>query len=333
MPGPQKTKETLKNTRFKSKMSRLNTTRKRKNSNFFKRLDETQRREFISMLAKFTLLLSRNMELEGKINHVKSCDNSFETYYNLDDSFKIIKELSKQTSNENKIVQITRKEFNQTRRKNPNGKFSLLSILFIFLLAFLGQTDARWNEWSSPPGELSAWDMSSVGLVGAGLVTAITAPASIPAFALASSGMIVCGLGAKSMGSVHRLYNHATGKHNLGSTSAVALEASSIVPGLGQGIRTVLKNLPAGYTNSRSTVTFGPNSISRGTVESIIRNWSARSKDTLSEIEIQEFTDNMMRLLVLGEEKVAGTMNNIPGFVQDAIIVKKFKEMGIKVPV
>jgi hypothetical protein len=34
----------------------------------------------------------------------------------------------------------------------------------------------------------------------------------------------------------------------------------------------------------------------------------------------------------LGEEKVAGTMNNIPGLALDTIIVKKLKEMGIKVP-
>lgn len=253
MPGPQKTKGALRNTRFKSKMKRNNTTQKRKQAFYIEDLDIKRREGYLTMLAGFALGLSRKMEEQGKIKPVGSCDGSFMTYYNTTDSFKLIEELSKLTSRSSEVQRVAKREFRQAG-KTKNKLFSLKVLLFLFTLSFTRQAEAKWYEISSPPGELSALDVSSAAALAGGMaLMAGGALTGNPAAFLLGTQVASCGHGLAVGASGVRLYNSATGKYPLSAVNEAAEVASAFAPGSGQ----VARLMYAGLEGER-TARFNP---------------------------------------------------------------------------
>lgn len=237
MPGPARTKGALKNTRFKSRMRSLNRTRKRKQAFFIEKLDKKQKLEYFNLIAKLALLLSRKLEREGKIKPVESCDGSFDTYYNNKDSWKITHDIFKMITTSREAENTVHREFRQVSRKQPGMKFSLKVLLLFILTTLLRTTDAKWNELSSAPGEISAYDSTSAGLIALGILE-IGGGFIWPPLAVLGTHTITCGLYARGVGSVHRLYNHATGTHPLSTGDVITESIGVVVPGTSSMART-----------------------------------------------------------------------------------------------
>ncbi len=234
MPGPQKTKGTLKNTRFKSRMRRHNTTQKHKAAFYIQELSRKKQLEYIELVAKFTLYISRKLEREGKIKSVETCDGSFETYYTANDSWEIIQELIKKMTRQQEVARLAEREFRQVRRTQPRMRFSLKALLLVLLTTWTTTADAKWNEFSSPPGEISAWDASSAAMIGTGIIT-IAGSSIFPPLSAVGVNMITCGLYTRQAGSAHRLLNAATGKHPM-KTPDVVTEAFGVLVPAGAGL-------------------------------------------------------------------------------------------------
>jgi hypothetical protein len=262
MPGPQKTKGALRNTRFKARMKRHNTTHKRKAAFYIQELSRKRQLEYIELVAKFALYISRKLEREGKIKSVETCDGSFETYYNADDSWEITQELIKKMTRQQEVTRLAEREFRQVRRTQPGMRFSL-AVLILLLFTSWGRTaDAKWNEFSSPPGEISAWDASSAAMIGTGIIT-IAGSSIFPPLAGVGVNMITCGLYTRQAGSAHRLLNAATGKHPMGTADVVTEAFGALVPAGASLSRAFVSSapLPPGYevTFERTGPTLGEN--------------------------------------------------------------------------
>ncbi len=235
MPGPQRTKGALKNTRLKSRMNRRNTTRKRKDAFYIHKLSEAKRNEFLKLVAEFTLYISRKLEKEGKIRQVESCDGEFDTYYDADDSLKILEEIAKKSTKPREINGYARKEFRKVKQTSPQLKFNLKAILIFLLLTCTKEVDAKWNELHAPPDEISAPDAIAAVVTGLGYGITTFAPPLAPL----GTGLIVCGWGVSSFGSAVRLHNNYKGLHKLPSGNKKAEMVSVLVPGYGQATRAI----------------------------------------------------------------------------------------------
>lgn len=230
MPGPQKTKGALKNTRFKSKMRRHNVTRKRQHAFYLDDLNNKKQQEYLTMVAKFALYISRKLEREGKIKTAETCDGSFDTYYTTDDAWKITQELFEKLTTSKKAESQAHKELQRVKRANPGARINLKLILLLLVACMNHTTEAKWTEWSSPPHEISKYDTIGAGLIGSGLWVIKDALWSPPS-GLLGAGMIGCGLVTRGVGSAHRLYDHVTGVHPLRTEDAVTEALGVIVPG------------------------------------------------------------------------------------------------------
>jgi hypothetical protein len=236
MPGPQKTKGALQNTRYKSRMHRKNTTRKRKEAFYLHALNKAERDDFLKLVAEFTLYISQKLEREGKVKQVESCDGAFETYYDADDSLKILMEVSKKSTKPTEINRFAQREFRKVKRNTPGIKFNLKAILFFLMLTCTRQADAKWYELHAPPNEISAPDTLAAVVSGLGWgITALAAPPLAPL----GVALITCGWGISSFGSAVRLHNNYTGVHLLPSGNKKAEMIGVIVPGYGQATRAI----------------------------------------------------------------------------------------------
>ena len=285
MPGPQRTKGTLRNTRFKARMNKKNKTQKRKQAFYIHELGRKQQEEYVGNLVKFALYISRQLEKEGKVTPVASCDDSFETYYSLDDAEKIIKKLSeKTTSNPNLFQTRAHREFARTKIAKPGMAVSLLMI-FLAFMSFGTDAEAKWYEFSSPPGELSAYDT----LAAAQIATALLTPVG-PAIAgyLALSGLLTRGAG-----STQRSYNDYSGKYPLTTTDKYSERVGIILPGTDVLCRGAMYSVDNFYSymtgnqpqfeSERTSATLGVNlslPISRGIqggLEKFVKNVSVEN--------------------------------------------------------
>lgn len=257
MPAPSKTKGTLKNTKYLSKLKRKSQSRKRNQGVYLETLDLKQQYEFLKMLAGFALLRVRQMETEKKITPVYTCDNSFQTYYTQNDAFKIIEELSTLSKNERQLKQEARREFGRIRRNAPSNKLLALSIILLLITGPMAQkVNAKWNEFSSPPGELSAYDTISAGLVGAGTAV-LKKGAYFPPLLFIGGGMAGCGMLVKSAGSVHRLIDHVDGKYPLQENTAKLEALGVFLPGVPSLVRESATKMTGEHLNERSAPTMG----------------------------------------------------------------------------
>ncbi len=263
MPGPQRTKGALRNTRFKARMKKNNTTHKRKAAFYIQELSRKRQLEYIELVAKFALYISRKLEREGKIKSVETCDCSFETYYNADDSWEITQELIKKMTRQQEVTRLAEREFRQVRQRQPRMAFSL-SVLLLLLFTSWGRTaDAKWNEFSSPPGEISAWDASSAAMIGTGIL-AIAGSPFFPPLSAVGVNVITCGLYTRQAGSAHRLLNAATGKHPMGTADVVTEAFGALVPAGASLTRGFISSVPlpegqAPITFERAGPTLGEN--------------------------------------------------------------------------
>jgi hypothetical protein len=235
MPGPQRTKGTLKNTQFKSRMARKNKTLRRKQAFYIHQLNARERQEYLRLVAEFALYISRKLEREGKIKPVESCDGFFDTYYDANDSFKILQEISKHSTKERQINQYAKREFQSVRRSTPGIKFNLKAIFVFVLLTCAKQTDAKWNELHAPPDEISAPDTIAATLATSGWAMISSGE---PTLASIGTVLVVCGFGASAYGSGVRLYNDYTGTYPLKTGDKVA-ESLALLPGSGPLLRTI----------------------------------------------------------------------------------------------
>ena len=238
MPGPQKTKGTLRNTRFKSKMKRQNISRKRKHAFYLQELDEEQKKKYFKVIAEIGLSIARRLEKEGKVTPLESCDGSFDTYYNNEDSLKITNELFKLITRSQEAHNAVIKEFRQVKRNEPGMKFTLKVLLLFLVTSLIQTTDAKWNELSSPPEELSAYDTSSAALIGLG-IGEIGLGFIFPPLAVLGTHTITCGLVARGVGSAQRLYDHSTGVHPLSRGDVITESMGVILPGTSEIMREV----------------------------------------------------------------------------------------------
>jgi len=238
MPGPQRTKGALKNTRFKSRMNRRNTTRKHKDAFYIHKLSEAKRNEFLKLVAEFTLYISRKLEEEGKVRQVESCDGKFDTYYDADDSLTILEEIAKKSTKPREINVYARKEFRKVKQTTPQLKFNLKAIMIFLLLTCTKQTDAKWNELHAPPDEISAPDTIAATLTASGWAL-MSFSMGEPTLATLGAGLVTCGWGVGSFGSGVRLYNDYTGVHPLKTGDKIAEGVGVLVPGYGQLSRSI----------------------------------------------------------------------------------------------
>ena len=263
MPGQQKTKGTLRNTRFKTQMKRHNTTQKRKKAFYIHELSRKKQLEYIELVAKFALYISRKLEREGKIKSVETCDGSYETYYTADDSWEITQELIKKMTRQQEVTRLAHREFRRVKRTQPGMRFSLKALLLVLLATWTTTADAKWNEFSSPPGEISAWDASSAAMIGTGIL-AIAGSPFFPPLSAVGVNVITCGLYIRQAGSAHRLLNAATGKHPM-ATADVVTEAFGVLAPAGASLsRKFVSSVPVpeGYskiTFERAGPTLGEN--------------------------------------------------------------------------
>jgi hypothetical protein len=244
-------------------MKRNNTTHKRKHAFYIQELSRKRQLEYIELVAKFALYISRKLEREGKIKSVETCDGSFETYYNVNDSWEITQELIKKMTRQQEVTRLAEREFRQVRRTQPKMSFTL-AVLILLLFTSWGRTaDAKWNEFSSPPGEISAWDASSAAMIGTGIIT-IAGSSIFPPLSAVGVNMITCGLYTRQAGSAHRLLNAATGKHPMGTADVVTEAFGALVPAGASLTRGFVSGVPlpeghAPITFERAGPTLGEN--------------------------------------------------------------------------
>jgi hypothetical protein len=224
---------------------------------YLNRLEKEQREAFIAMLAECILQKVRKMELQHKINATENCDGSFEVYYDIDDSFKIVEEFAKLTTKHNEVARIGRQELRQVKRTKPGMKFSVRALIMLLLTSWVTSTNAAFWELSSPPGELSLLDVGSAVAIGVG-VTALATGAALPMAAVAlplaatkvaaltaagataavfGTEAVVCGLTAHRVGSAIRIADHARGKYTLSDDDLKKEALGIVIPGAGVGLR------------------------------------------------------------------------------------------------
>lgn len=243
-------------------MNKRNRTKKRKQAFYIHELGRKQQQEYIQKLAEFTLYISRKLEKEGKVKPVSSCDGSFETFYTLDDAEKILEKVSEKTlSNPNIFQARVHREFTRTKFAKPSLKATVLMIL-VCLLSFTKGGQAKWYEFSSPPGELSAYDTLS----GAMIATAFFAPGVGPAL---SGYLLTSGVLTRGAGSAQRSYNDYSGKYPLTTTDKYSERLGVIIPGSDvlcrQGIWSVdtfysyMTGQEGSYESQRNAPTLGDN--------------------------------------------------------------------------
>jgi hypothetical protein len=240
MPRTQRNKGALKNFRFKAKMRRNNTLKNRRKGFYLESLDKERRLEYLQKVAEATLLIAREMERNGEVHPVETCDGSFDTYYTSDDSYKIMRRLSQMTDSPRQIDLLAHREFHRIKRKSPGASFNLKILMAFMALTLVKQTDAKWNEFSSPPGELSAWDTSSAAVVAAGTFV-MSYSALAPPLKPVGQGMLACGVVLKAAGSTHRLVDHVRGIHPLTEADATAEALGIIMPGTADMARGMIK--------------------------------------------------------------------------------------------